>query len=99
MCGTSVSYMASTSVRSSSPWPPTLLSGEFDQKGSRATHWGTKDELILLIKTARELGMVSYVDGVLNHKMGADRLETFKVTAVDADDRSKDISGLFDIEV
>lgn len=31
-------------------------------------------------------------DAVLNHKMGADEKETFLATAVDSNDRTKDIS-------
>lgn len=73
--------------------------GEFDQKGSVRTHWGTKDELIELINTAKEHGVVTYIDAVLNHKFGADRTEKFGVTEVDTNDRTKEISGLYDIEV
>jgi hypothetical protein len=35
----------------------------------------------------------------LNHKFGADERERFKVREVDNDDRTKFISGLYDIEV
>jgi alpha-amylase len=42
--------------------------GEFDQKGASRTKWGTKEELITAIKTARDHGIVTYVDAVLNHR-------------------------------
>jgi alpha-amylase len=33
-----------------------------------------------MIKTARENGIVTYVDAVLNHKFGADEVELFGVS-------------------
>jgi hypothetical protein len=39
------------------------------------------------------------VDTVLNHKFGADARERFKVKEVDYNDRTRAISGLYDIEV
>lgn len=42
--------------------------GEFDQKGGVRTNWGTKEELIAAIKKAKDAGIVSYVDAVLNHR-------------------------------
>ncbi|KAJ7201806.1 glycoside hydrolase superfamily [Mycena pura] len=58
---------------------------EFDQKG------GAKEELIAVIKKAKENSIVSYVDAVLNHRFGADRIETFAAVEVDNDDRTKEI--------
>ncbi|KAL7415245.1 glycoside hydrolase superfamily [Mrakia frigida] len=72
--------------------------GEFDQKGGVRTHWGTKDELVSAIKTAKANGVISYIDAVLNHKAGADTTETFAATEVDNDDRNKEISGMYDID-
>ncbi|KAF8217704.1 alpha-amylase [Mycena galopus ATCC 62051] len=72
--------------------------GEFDQKGGVRTNWGTKEELIAAINKAKENGIVSYVDAVLNHRFGADRKETFGVTEVDNDDRTKEVSDLYDIK-
>ena len=40
--------------------------GEFDQKGTVATRWGTKDELIKACSVARENGIQVIVDVVLN---------------------------------
>jgi alpha-amylase len=54
--------------------------GEFNQKGSKPTKYGTKDELKEMIKVARNNGIVTYVDAVLNHKFGADICEKFEVS-------------------
>lgn len=42
--------------------------GEFDQKGGVRTNWGTKDELLSAIKAAKEKGIITYIDAVMNHK-------------------------------
>lgn len=42
--------------------------GEFDQKGGCPTKYGTKEELLALTKIAKEKGIVSYIDAVLNHR-------------------------------
>jgi len=39
------------------------------------------------------------VDAVLNHKFGADGVERFKAKEVDPNDRTRAITGLYDIEV
>ncbi|BGP33020.1 hypothetical protein JCM10296v2_004809 [Rhodotorula toruloides] len=72
--------------------------GEFDQKGGKATKWGTKDELLECVKKLKENGIVVYIDAVLNHKAGADYTEPFHATEVDWDDRTKEISDLYEIE-
>jgi alpha-amylase len=45
------------------------------------------------------LALVTYVDAVLNHKFGADRKEKAKAKEVDWEDRGKEISEPYDIEV
>lgn len=57
--------------------------GEFDQKGGKATKWGTKDDLLELSKIAKEKGIGLYWDAVLNHKAAADKKEKVKVVEVD----------------
>lgn len=42
--------------------------GEFDQKGGRGTKYGTKEQYLELVKKAKEAGIISYIDAVLNHK-------------------------------
>ncbi|KAJ5780042.1 hypothetical protein N7457_005202 [Penicillium paradoxum] len=57
--------------------------GEFDQKGARATRWGSKEELQNLVWAARNMNVGIYWDTVLNHKAGADLTEDFKVIRMD----------------
>ncbi len=49
--------------------------GEFNQKGSIPTKYGTKDEYIEAIRKLKEHNIKVYADIVLNHKMGADATE------------------------
>ncbi len=63
--------------------------GEFDQKGAIRTKYGTKKELIKLIKEIHNRDMSVYADVVLNHKAGADRVEEFMVVKVDENDRTQ----------
>ena len=72
--------------------------GEFDQKGSVRTKYGTKDEYIDAIHAAHQAGLQIYVDVVLNHKGGADEAECIKVRKVNPDNRNEFISEPFDIE-
>lgn len=66
--------------------------GEFDQKGTVPTKYGTKDEYINLVNVLKDKNIEVLADIVLNHKMGAD--ETEKVTAkrVNWDNRLEVIS-------
>lgn len=72
--------------------------GEFDQKGTVRTKYGTKQELIEAIEACKANEIAVYVDLVMNHKAGADATERFKVIQVDEMDRTKDISKPFEIE-
>ncbi len=62
--------------------------GEFDQKGGIATKYGDRAALQNAIATLREKGLRVMHDVVLNHKMGADELETVQVRRVDPDNRT-----------
>lgn len=64
--------------------------GEFDQKGSIPTKYGTKEEYIGAIKVLHESNIKVLADIVLNHKMGAD--ETERVLAVEDDATDRNIS-------
>ena len=64
--------------------------GEFDQKGSIPTKYGTKDEYLNAIKTLKENNIRVLADIVLNHKLGAD--ETEEVLAVQDDAKNRNIS-------
>ena len=57
--------------------------GEFDQKATIKTKYGSKDEYINAIKVLKQNGIESYADIVLNHKMGADIIQTIPAKKVD----------------
>lgn len=61
--------------------------GEFNQKGSVATKYGTKDEYIEAIDAMHAKGINVYADIVLNHKIGADEVE--QVTAKEFNEISR----------
>ncbi|MFC3159431.1 alpha-amylase family glycosyl hydrolase [Chryseobacterium arachidis] len=52
--------------------------GEFDQKGSIPTKYGTKDDYTHAIKALKDKNIQVIVDIVLGHKAGGDELETLK---------------------
>lgn len=72
--------------------------GEFDQKGSVATKYGTREELLSAVKAGQAAGLQVYVDIVLNHLGGGDETETIKVRKVNPEDRNEFISEPFEIE-
>ncbi|PNS15146.1 Alpha-amylase 1 [Sphaceloma murrayae] len=63
--------------------------GEFDQKWTRATKWGSKEELMELIATAHELEVKVIWDAVLNHKTAGDATEPCLAVEVDFSETSK----------
>ncbi|KAI0001425.1 alpha amylase [Russula compacta] len=72
--------------------------GEFHQKGTTSTRWGSKDELLRAISVAKQHGVDVLIDAVLNHKLGADRTETFNVIPVDNRNRLREIGPAKGIE-
>lgn len=72
--------------------------GEFNQKSSVRTKYGTKNELLGAVKALHSQGIGVYVDIVLNHMGGADDLETIAVRRVDPENREEFTSEAFDIE-
>lgn len=62
--------------------------GEFEQKGSRPTKWGTKEELRQLVQEANQHGIRVLFDTVLNHKAAADHSEIVPATRVDPKSKS-----------
>jgi alpha-amylase len=54
--------------------------GEFDQKGSVPTWFGTRSELEALIKNAHAHRLTLLADMVLNHNSGADEMEVNPIT-------------------
>ena len=65
--------------------------GEFDQKGSVRTKYGTKEEYLHAIKVAQKAGIRVYADAVFNHKLGADEEEEVEATPLSMDDRNAPI--------
>ncbi len=63
--------------------------GEFDQKGSVRTKYGTREEYLEAVSAAKRSGMQVYADIVFNHKLGADHEEEFKATPYDPENRNK----------
>lgn len=66
--------------------------GEFDQKGTIKTKYGSKEEYLNCIMALKQNGIESYADIVLNHKMGADMLQTIPATKVDWGNHNEPIS-------
>lgn len=66
--------------------------GEFDQKGTVRTKYGTKEELIDAIGELHKNDIRVYADVVLNHKGNADFEEEFMARMVDQNNREKDVS-------
>ena len=72
--------------------------GEFDQKGTVRTKYGTRQEYLDALTEVRANGMQVMVDIVLNHKAGGDEIEKIQVVKVNPDNRNEDISKPFEIE-
>ena len=73
--------------------------GEFDQKGTIKTKYGSKDEYLNCIQILKQNGIESYADIVLNHKMGADLLQIIPATKVDWGNHNEVISDKQTIKV
>ena len=61
--------------------------GEFDQKGTVRTKYGTRDQYLAAIQAAQQQGMQVYADTVLGHKTGGDLAEIVEAIAGRVDDR------------
>lgn len=72
--------------------------GEFDQKGSVPTKYGTRQQYLNAVKSLQTHGLQVYADAVLNHKMGGDRIETPKATPFSQDNRLHPQGGLQEIK-
>lgn len=64
--------------------------GEFAQKGTVRTKYGTKDEYLNAINKAHAAGMQIYADIVFNQKLGADSIEGAWAVHVDANNRNQE---------
>lgn len=72
--------------------------GEFDQKGSIRTKYGTRQQYLDAIKALQAGGLQVYADAVLNHKMDGDSPETPKATPYPQHDRLNPKGGLHEIK-
>ncbi|KAK1517517.1 alpha amylase [Colletotrichum paranaense] len=72
--------------------------GEFDQKGSVPTKWGTKGDLASLAADAEHHGIGLVWDAIHNHRAYADGTEMVKVVEVDPRDRRRDTTDVYEIE-
>lgn len=62
--------------------------GEFDQKGTIATKYGDKAQLLEAIAALKDNEIAVLLDVVVNHKMGADEKESLHVQRVKPHDRT-----------
>jgi alpha-amylase len=72
--------------------------GEFDQKGTIPTKYGTLEEYKSAADALRDQGINVIADIVLNHKGGGDETEIMQAVKVDPEDRTKTISEPLEIE-
>lgn len=72
--------------------------GEFDQKGTVKTRFGSKQEYLDCIKALQDHGINVIVDIVLNHMGGADETEKIWVKKTDPENRNEFISDAYEIE-
>ncbi len=72
--------------------------GEFDQKGTVRTKYGTKAEYLSCVKALQKNGIAVVADIVFNHRMGGDEKETVMAIEDNPANREQDISGPEEIE-
>jgi alpha-amylase len=73
--------------------------GEFDQKGTVRTKYGTRDEFLAACEEARESGIRIYADAVFNHKMGADLEEETQATPINPENRNEAVGNFEPVKV
>ena len=67
--------------------------GEFDQKGTVRTKYGTKEEYLEAIRALQAAGVKVFADIVLNHRMGGDETEEITAVTDSPEDRNQQIGG------
>lgn len=73
--------------------------GEFDQKGSVRTKYGTKDEYVTAIAAAQSAGIQVYGDVVINHMLGADQEEDAEAVPLNPDNRREAVGEMQPVKV
>lgn len=72
--------------------------GEFDQRGSVRTKYGTKEEFLEAVLAGKAAGLKIYADIVLNHMGGAEEKETVLVRKVNPENRVEFVSEPYEID-
>ena len=72
--------------------------GEFEQKGSVRTKYGTRQQYLDAVAALKASGIQVYADAVLNHRMGADKAEPSRATPYAKWDRLNPREPLQDID-
>lgn len=72
--------------------------GGFDQKWTRSTKWGSREELRDLMELAKKEGVECIWDAVLNHKTAGDATDEAWAVEVDGEDRRVEVSSPKKIE-
>lgn len=72
--------------------------GEFDQKGSVRTKYGTKEELLEAVQALKQQDLQVIVDIVLNHLGGGDETETIMAVEVHPENRNEVVEAPQEIE-
>ena len=67
--------------------------GEFDQKGTIRTKYGTREEYLAAIRAFHDEKIQVYADIVLNHRMGGDELEEVSAVSDSPENRLEQIGG------
>ncbi len=65
--------------------------GEYNQKESIRTKYGTRDQLLAAIRSLKKADIQVYIDAVFNHRGGADGTEEMEAIIVDRNDRRVEI--------
>lgn len=72
--------------------------GEFDQKNSINTKYGSKDEYLKSIDALQQNNIIVIADTVFNHKAAGDELEKIQVRTVNPENRNEFTSDVQEIE-
>ncbi|MFM7425954.1 MAG: alpha-amylase [Elainella sp.] len=72
--------------------------GEFDQKGSVKTKYGSREEYLEALKSLKQAGVRAYADIVVNHRLGGDNPEKVKATPYARDSRTEPKGEMYEIE-
>lgn len=73
--------------------------GEFDQKGTVRTKYGTRDQYVSAVSAAHKVGIQVYADAVFNHRNGGDEIEEVEATPVAFNDRNREIGPARNIRI